>query len=111
MEAPYSFGWWFTGPYNPKDPPKRVGSYAQNQWLGGGWWWWSNEVGVVPRSALVDGGLYHPTPRRPPLESVHQLPAHGRVPRRNQRRLLRRARRNGEAGAIMESLLAQGLRA
>ena len=62
MEAPYSFGWWFTGPYNPKNPPKRVGSYAQNQWLGGGWWWWSNEAFVgIPQLFRIEGDVQHPS--------------------------------------------------
>jgi prepilin-type N-terminal cleavage/methylation domain-containing protein/prepilin-type processing-associated H-X9-DG protein len=39
VEAPYNYGWSSgQGPSKPKSPPKRVGSYAPNQWFGGNWW-------------------------------------------------------------------------
>jgi len=60
MEGPYAYGWWFVGPYNPKAPPKRVGSYAQNQWLGGGWWWY--EAGPnIPQAFFIEGDVRYPS--------------------------------------------------
>jgi prepilin-type N-terminal cleavage/methylation domain-containing protein/prepilin-type processing-associated H-X9-DG protein len=66
MEAPYAGGWWwFSGPYNPKAPPKRVGSYAQNQWLGGSWWWLypleNDSATWSPQVFRIEGDVRYPS--------------------------------------------------
>jgi prepilin-type N-terminal cleavage/methylation domain-containing protein/prepilin-type processing-associated H-X9-DG protein len=61
IEAPYGYGWWFIGPYDPKAPPKRVGSYAQNQWLGGGWWWWYDNNAWNPLAFRIEGDVRYPS--------------------------------------------------
>ncbi len=41
VTGPAGWWWWWDYPVvGPPDKSDRVGSYAQNNWLGPGWWWW-----------------------------------------------------------------------
>lgn len=62
MEAPYAYGWWwFVGPYNPINPPKRVGSYRHNQWLGNGTWWGYDPGATVREAFRIEGDVRYPS--------------------------------------------------
>jgi prepilin-type N-terminal cleavage/methylation domain-containing protein/prepilin-type processing-associated H-X9-DG protein len=61
IEAPYVYGWWMGGPFNPKAPPKRVGSYSQNQWLTGSWWLFDT-VGIYnPEAFRIESEVSYPS--------------------------------------------------